>query len=637
MYLDYFGFREKPFNVTPDPRFFYNNAVYQETYAGLLYGIRERKGFVSLIGEVGTGKTTLLRKLMAELREPIHFVYVCYTTLTFEELLSFICADLGLQVGEKSHLQRIQMLNEFLVDVAKAGGTGVLLVDEAQNLGDEVLENLRLLSNLETASEKLLQIVLVGQPELERKLAQPKLRQLKQRIAIQGKLGRLKEREVGPFIFSRLTAVGYESQDLFVPEAIRRIAMYSKGTPRLINVICDNALLVAYSLNQQTVSPEIIEEVARDLQLKGDTRVQQRLETEGEGLPWRETSGADTGGQGLTRAASRIASNFPGTSISAAHQQYQLPVAPAQRSILRIFGGALFALFLLGVVSAAFVPGQSLWGVVHRIESFLGLKSREDGIKGPARVEEKDSFAIKNSVTTQTRSDTQRSEESSSLQVVTSGGNSDVGASVSSSSSEATSKVQENSWLGEVPPFAAVPTKKNEETPASREESSARKAPISAGAYTAADLSSPTSNAWKDQPLTIEPGMTVFDLVRKKYGSFNLLAFDLIEESNPHISNLGKIVAGQKIWLPPLTSENLVREDSDGSLRVIAASCRNRREAEEFANEIRKKGYNVTVVQRPVTGTLILQRVEIRQLKDSQDVRKALAFVNTENTLYPTT
>ncbi|MGE0823699.1 MAG: hypothetical protein AB7P18_16450, partial [Candidatus Binatia bacterium] len=105
----------------------------------------------------------------------------------------------------------------------------------------------------------------------------------------------------------------------------------------------------------------------------------------------------------------------------------------------------------------------------------------------------------------------------------------------------------------------------------------------------------------------------------------------------PHISNLGKIVAGQKIWLPPLTSENLVREDSDGSLRVIAASCRNRREAEEFANEIRKKGYNVTVVQRPVTGTLILQRVEIRQLKDSQDVRKALAFVNTENTLYPTT
>lgn len=269
MYVTHFGCREHPFHITPDPRFIYTNDAYEEAYANLLYGIRERKGFLVLTGEVGTGKTTLLRRLMDELSGSVHFVFFYNTNLIFEEMLDFICEDFGLPLPEHvSRLQKIQVLNDFLLARLAEGSTGVLLIDEAQNLSDEVLENLRLLSNLETSREKLLQIVLVGQPELDRKLVQPHLRQLKQRIVMWSRLGALPDREVGPFIRHRLRIAGCERQDLFSVEAIQRITLYAKGTPRLINVICDNALLIAYASSQPRVTADIIEEVAADLGLR---------------------------------------------------------------------------------------------------------------------------------------------------------------------------------------------------------------------------------------------------------------------------------------------------------------------------------------------------------------------------------
>jgi general secretion pathway protein A len=268
MYAAYFGFREKPFNVTPDPRFFFGSPLYSEVYANLTHAVRERKGFAALTGEVGTGKTTLLRKLMDDLATTARFVYFYNTNLNFEELLVFICEELNLGVDSNDgRLGKIRVLNEFLLEQLRRGGTGVLLIDEAQNLGSDVLEDLRLLSNLETGREKLLQIVLAGQPEFERNLDRPELRQLKQRISIHCRLNCLKEREVGPFIAHRLAAVGSKRDDLFLPEALKRIALYSKGIPRLINIICDNALLIAYATSQKTVLPGIIEEVAHDLRL----------------------------------------------------------------------------------------------------------------------------------------------------------------------------------------------------------------------------------------------------------------------------------------------------------------------------------------------------------------------------------
>ncbi len=268
MYNSYFGFKETPFSVTPDPRVFYTNRLYQEALSALLYGIEAKKGFIVITGEVGTGKTTLLRKLMRNLEATTHSVFIFNTHLSFPELLQLILHDLGLAHDGKSRVTMIQELNDYLIAQLQKGHIVSLLIDEAQNLSDETLEGLRLLSNLETDKEKLLQIVLMGQPELEVKLDQPQLRQLKQRVALQCRLARLRDQEVGPFIDFRLRAVGYEGEGLFNPDAVKQIASYSKGIPRLINIICDNALLIAYGTSQRTVSAEMIKEVANDLRLE---------------------------------------------------------------------------------------------------------------------------------------------------------------------------------------------------------------------------------------------------------------------------------------------------------------------------------------------------------------------------------
>jgi general secretion pathway protein A len=273
MYNGYFGFLESPFSVTPDPRFFYTNPVYLEAYATLRYGIEAKKGFIVITGEVGTGKTTLLRKLLRSLEDTVHSVFVFNTCISFPELLQVTLHDLGITPKDASKVTMLQELNDYLIKRLKQGHTVVALIDEAQNLSAEVLEDLRLLSNLETDREKLLQIVLVGQPELEAKLDQPGLRQLKQRVAVQCRLDPLKDEEVGPYIDFRLRAAGYEGKGLFHREAVQQIALYSKGIPRLMNIICDNALLTAYAESKKIVSADMIKEVARDLRLSSELQV----------------------------------------------------------------------------------------------------------------------------------------------------------------------------------------------------------------------------------------------------------------------------------------------------------------------------------------------------------------------------
>jgi general secretion pathway protein A len=272
MYNNYFGFSESPFSVTPDPRFFYTNPVYQEAYANLRYGIEKKKGFIVITGEVGTGKSTLLRKLMRNLGDTIHSAFIFNTDLTFPDLLRLTLHDLGLSPQEPSKVMMLEGLNDYLIMQLKRGHIVSVLVDEAQNLSDEALEGLRLLSNLETDQEKLLQIVLMGQPELERKLDQPTLRQLKQRVAVQCRLEPLKHEEAGPYIDFRLRVAGYDGKGLFHRDAVQEIAFYSKGIPRLINIICDNALLNAYARSRETVSADIIREVAHDLRLRPEVQ-----------------------------------------------------------------------------------------------------------------------------------------------------------------------------------------------------------------------------------------------------------------------------------------------------------------------------------------------------------------------------
>ena len=264
MYAEYFGLREPPFNITPDPRFLYLNDCYQEALAALGYGIEARKGFISLIGDAGTGKTTLLRRLLDTVGPATKTVLLLNPTVSFDEILEHTLLELGVPPEGGRKLVLLQRLNEFLLEHTQAGGNVALLIDEAQDLRPDVLEELRLLSNLETAREKILQIVLAGQPELDTILADPSLRQLRQRVALRIRLRPLSPPEVAAYVRARVERVGGTAAELFPPDALARLAMLSHGIPRLVNVLCDAALLGTFAAGKRAVTPAIVEDAWRD-------------------------------------------------------------------------------------------------------------------------------------------------------------------------------------------------------------------------------------------------------------------------------------------------------------------------------------------------------------------------------------
>ncbi len=266
MYQSFFGFREKPFNLTPDPKFLYLNASYREALAALHYGVNERKGFVSLIGEAGTGKTTLLRRLLSELPRETRSVLVINPAIGFEDMLRFILTDLGHPPAAGANkLDMLEALNVELLDTLARGGNVVVLIDEAQDLTIPVLEELRLLSNLETAKEKILQLVIAGQPELDDLLARREIRQLRQRISVRARLRPLARSEVQAYVGARIAAAGGDVRGLFTPGALYRLWRFSGGVPRLINAACDNALITAYAAGRRQIRWRDVGEAMRDL------------------------------------------------------------------------------------------------------------------------------------------------------------------------------------------------------------------------------------------------------------------------------------------------------------------------------------------------------------------------------------
>ncbi len=265
MYCDFYQMTERPFNVTPDPKCLYLNARYREALAALQYGIVQRKGFITLIGEAGTGKTTLLKRLMDDFDQKTRTVFIFNTHVTFEDILEYVFAEFDLPVHNGKKLYMLQRLNTFLLEQLRSGGNVALLIDEAQDLDYTVLEDLRLLSNLETAKEKILQIVLSGQPELGDKLSNPALRQLRQRIAVSCRLLPLSREELSEYVQYRLHAVGCSDLKLFTRDAEEQIYRFSHGIPRLINVVCDNALVIGYALGKRRIAGDVISEAAADL------------------------------------------------------------------------------------------------------------------------------------------------------------------------------------------------------------------------------------------------------------------------------------------------------------------------------------------------------------------------------------
>jgi general secretion pathway protein A len=261
MDLAFFGLREPPFNPTPDPRFLHLTPAHQEALAQLIYGVQERKGFIVLTGEVGTGKTTLLQALLQRLDDATAVAFVTNTMLGFEGILEYLLEDLGIaKPGEASSARRLITLQHFLIERQRAGQNTVLILDEAQDLDPRTLEQIRLLSNFETTREKILQIILVGQPELRARLDLPELRQLKQRIGLRCRLPALAPEQVRDYIRTRLRVAGAHDLGLFSPEAVARIARYSGGIPRLMNTVCDHCLLFAYAEQVRRIGPQLVEE-----------------------------------------------------------------------------------------------------------------------------------------------------------------------------------------------------------------------------------------------------------------------------------------------------------------------------------------------------------------------------------------
>jgi general secretion pathway protein A len=273
MYKEFFGLRANPFNVNPDPRFLFLTRHTEEALACLTYGIQSRKGFVLLTGEVGTGKTTLLNKLMEWLRvQQVATAFIFNSQMNVPQFLDYMMADFGIPCDSKSKSQILLKLYNWLLDRYRAGETAVLIVDEAQNLSDEVLEEIRLMTNLETFTEKLLQIVVVGQPELEQRLKQPNLRQLRQRLTLRAKTHPLTLEETRAYVAQRLRIAGSNGQPIFDSEALAAIHRYSAGIPRVVNLICEHCLVSTFVDHQKVVASSVVEAVARDFDL-GETSI----------------------------------------------------------------------------------------------------------------------------------------------------------------------------------------------------------------------------------------------------------------------------------------------------------------------------------------------------------------------------
>jgi len=268
MYKSFYGLKENPFNVNPDPRFLFLTKQIEEALTGLMYGIQTRKGFITLTGEVGTGKTTLVNRLLDWLHHrKSRTAFLFNSRINSNQLFDFILAEFDIPCESKSKSQQLMKLNGWLLDRYRMGETVVLIIDEAQNLTYPVMEEIRLLTNLETSTEKLLQIILSGQPELEEKLKLPQLRQLRQRIMLRCRTAALSKEQTQSYIVERLKIAGASDDAIFSAAAVDAIHIYSLGIPRVINLLCEHSLVNGFVEQQRPIQPKIVEEVAREFQL----------------------------------------------------------------------------------------------------------------------------------------------------------------------------------------------------------------------------------------------------------------------------------------------------------------------------------------------------------------------------------
>jgi general secretion pathway protein A len=269
MYLNFYQLKNEPFNVTPDPAFLFLSAGHKEAFASIVYAVENRKGFMSITGEVGVGKTTILRSYIKEIDpERLNVIYIINANLSFKGLLKTIFDELEIEFEADEAFEMVNCLQQILIREYKNGRNFVIIIDEAQNMPFETLENLRMLSNLETSTDKLVQILLIGQPEFENMLEQSNLRQLKQRIAVRSTLSPLSKQDCIAYIRHRVAIAGADVDGIFTKSAIKRIIKKANGTPRILNILCDNALITGYGYQQRPITGRTVREVIADFEGK---------------------------------------------------------------------------------------------------------------------------------------------------------------------------------------------------------------------------------------------------------------------------------------------------------------------------------------------------------------------------------
>lgn len=641
MYSEFYQLNERPFNVTPDPKFLYLNARYREAIAALQYGITQRKGFITLIGEAGTGKTTLLKRLLDELDQSVRTVFLFNTNVTFEEILEYIFAEFDLPVHAGKKLYMLQRLNAFLLDELSRGRNVALLIDEAQDLDIPVLEDLRLLSNLETSKEKILQIVLSGQPELGQKLSNPALRQLRQRIGINCRLLPLSREEVSEYIQFRLQAAGAPDLKLFTREAEDQIYHFSRGIPRLVNVVCDNALVIGYALGKKRIGADVIQEAAADLlppepaetpsvpRTAGperSPRLSDRPDRGRSSFSWKWAAAA-LGLFGVAAAGGWFAATYV-TSVTSADRESESPIVEVARpappaEVIR--PGSLPN----ETTAGADRPGSTAESQTEQRPRLAMLddapdKSRALAGEQPAvmaAIQDAPPEAERAPVAQQPSGKLEESADSLRLQGRVAGGETEDSAR--QGQRDAGSTVEADLLRGAVPEGAGhhgpSEAEEREEPPldAVAGEAMARERSLPDGSR-AMHLAEPPQaasegQAWEEGSFTrfvVREGDSLSGIARAKYGQASYTILDLIKLANPELTDVDWIFPGQPLRLPNLR-EGLPIVRSNGGYALLVFSTPNPQRAQNLAKVLRGRGFDARITAASLSNSKKVHRVTV--------------------------
>jgi len=545
MYTWFYGFSEEPFNVNPDPRFLHLTETHQQVLNSMMGGILDRKGFILILGELGSGKTTLVQHLLNTIDRKVKAVAVFRPQNTFEELLQDVLQELKIPSAPQNKVSLVRQLNDYLHSLTP-DQTLAILIDDAQELSPEIMEELRLLPTPETLSAKKLQVVLVGQPELKTRLDSPNLRELRQRVEITGEIQPLSEDECRQYIAHRLEKVDSEISRVFTPEAIDLICRHARGNPRTLNILCDNAFLVGYGFSKKKIDSPIVTEVLEDLDFVDPEELD-------EGRP-KEV------------------------------RRMRVTAAGGKSTLFRKIGLSLLA--LLGVGAIILLGRIYLKGPEEPPMAKFPIQPPAIQGKAPSLFPEEKPERV---------AQTASQPEAAKQQAV--------------QETPAEKKIPPPVLPKEIKPASPVPAK-TEPAPAAAERKPSSPDERPAVALKPAPASPPSpapgprskAEARTKKTVTVKAGESIYTIAAKNYRVANTSVVDQILEVNPRIPSSRKLLANQQVSLPDITEESLVLESGDGTYQVRLGTFLKPEYSTFLKGEPALRGKEIKIIPRKLPG-----------------------------------